>query len=200
MSDSTSTTGVSVIGDPAPLGLAGLGFTLGLLSFHNSGLVKEAALVGITTAVAVIFGGLVSILMSMWEYRRGNTFSATFFGALGAYWLSSRWGSGSVMSAVGGGDAHTAMGLYFLGWTLVAAYLTIAAMKTSGTTMLTTLGLTATWLFLALGQLQNKADPDSLTKVGGWIGLVTAAIALYGSFAGVANETHGKQVLPTWPR
>lgn len=197
MSEPTSTPGTG-IGDPAPLGLAALAMSLGLLSFHNSGLVKEAALAGIAGATAVVFGGVVSVLMSMWEYRRGNTFSATFFGALGAFWLTGWWGHGAAMS--GGSGGYKSLGLYFLGWTVIGAYLTVAALKTSGATLLTTGGLTLTWLFLALGQFQNGTDPDSLTKVGGYLGLLTALAAFYGSFAGVANETHERQVLPTWPR
>ncbi|GAA1952265.1 acetate uptake transporter [Catenulispora subtropica] len=189
----TTTTGAR-LGDPAPLGLSGLAMSLGLLSFHNTGLIKEAGLTTLTAATAVVFGGLVSVLMSMWEYRRGNTFSATFFGVLGAFWLTTYWAHGST------GADYKSMGLYFLGWTIIGVYLTLAALKTSGATLLTTAGLTLTWLFLALGQFQNSADPDSLTKVGGWFGLATALLAFYGSCAGVANETHGKQVLPTWPR
>ena len=198
MSETTNTTPGTGIGDPAPLGLAALAMSLGLLSFHNSGLVKEAALAGVASSTAVVFGGVVSVLMAMWEYRRGNTFSATFFGALGAFWLTGWWGHGAVMSATSGG--YKSIGLYFLGWAVIGAYLSVAALKTSGATLLTTGGLTLTWLFLALGQFQNGTDPDSLTKVGGYLGLVTALAAFYGSFAGVANETHGKQVLPTWPR
>jgi succinate-acetate transporter protein len=194
-----TTTALSRIADPAPLGLAALGMSLGLLSFHNTGLVKEAALVGITAAVAVVFGGVLSIFTAIWEYTRGNTFNATFFGALGAYWITDWLSRGTAMTA-GGSDAHSATALYFLGWTLVGAYLSVAALKTSGATLLATGGLTLTWLFMALGQFQNGADPDALTKIGGWLGLLTAAAAFYGSFAGVANETYGKQVLPTWPR
>jgi len=133
--------------------------------------------------------------MSMWEYRRGNTFSATFFGALGAFWLTTYWAAHGTTSA-----DYKSTGLYYVGWTIIGVYLTLAALKTSGTTLLATAGLTLTWLFLALGQFQNSADPDAMTKVGGWLGLATALVAFYGSCAGVANETHGRQILPTWPR
>ena len=198
MSETTTPTPTSEarLGDPAPLGLAGLAMSLGLLSFHNTGLIKEAGLTGLTAATAVVFGGVVSLLMSMWEYRRGNTFNATFFGALSAFWLTTYWAHTGTTAAVD----YKSVGLYFLGWTVIGVYLTLAALKTSGATLLTTSGLTLTWLFLALGQFQNSADPDGLTKVGGGLGLVTAAAAFYGSCAGVANETHGRQILPTWPR
>lgn len=192
MTENTTTTGIR-LGDPAPLGLSGLAMSLGLLSFHNTALIKDAGLAALTAATAVVFGGLVSVLMSMWEYRRGNTFSATFFGALGAFWLTTFW-------AHSGAAGHSSTGVYYLGWTIIGIYLTLSALKTSGATLATVGALTVTWFFLALGQFQNGTDPDALTKIGGWLGLLTALLAFYGSCAGVVNETHGKQVLPTWPR
>jgi succinate-acetate transporter protein len=38
-----------------------------------------------------------------------------------------------------------------------------------------------------------------MTKIGGWLGIVTALLAWYASAAGVINETHGKVVLPVGP-
>jgi len=36
------------------------------------------------------------------------------------------------------------------------------------------------------------------TRLGGWLGLVAAGLAWYGSFAVVTNATW-KRVLPVWP-
>jgi uncharacterized protein len=36
-------------------------------------------------------------------------------------------------------------------------------------------------------------------KLGGWIGLATAVVAWYASFAGVTNATWGRTVLPVFP-
>jgi uncharacterized protein len=36
--------------------------------------------------------------------------------------------------------------------------------------------------------------------VGGWLGIVTAALAWYASFAAVTNSTFKRGVLPTHPR
>jgi hypothetical protein len=38
-----------------------------------------------------------------------------------------------------------------------------------------------------------------MTKIGGWLGIITALLAWYASAAGVINETHGKVVLPVGP-
>ena len=37
-----------------------------------------------------------------------------------------------------------------------------------------------------------------MTTIGGYLGLITAFVAWYASFAGVLNTKHN--VLPTWPR
>jgi len=40
----------------------------------------------------------------------------------------------------------------------------------------------------------------SLTgKLGGWVGLLTALAAWYASFAGVANFTFGREIVPVRP-
>ena len=44
------------------------------------------------------------------------------------------------------------------------------------------------------------ATSDTLSKIGGWVGIVTAAAALYASFAGVTKFTHGRDLLPVGPR
>ena len=169
------------IGDPTPLGLAALGISIGLLSFHTSGLVKEAALGAVAGVVGVVFGGVVTLLVALLQYVRGDKVGATFFGVISAFWLTTC----GVHAAGASGDAHLAFGLYFLSWALVALFLALKALKTKGVTLLTTGALTLTFLFLALGQFQNHAAPDSLTKVGGWLGLLTAGLALYGAFAGI---------------
>ena len=40
---------------------------------------------------------------------------------------------------------------------------------------------------------------ENITKLGGYIGLATAAAAWYASFAGVTNSTFGRTLLPVKP-
>jgi succinate-acetate transporter protein len=40
---------------------------------------------------------------------------------------------------------------------------------------------------------------DTISKLGGWLGLATAVAAWYASFAGVTNFTFGREVLPVRP-
>ena len=42
-------------------------------------------------------------------------------------------------------------------------------------------------------------DSESVIKIGGWLGIVTAGAAWYASFAAVTNSTFGRTVLPVKP-
>jgi succinate-acetate transporter protein len=188
----------SGVADPAPLGLAGFAMTTFLLSFVNAGFIKEGSPgANVVLGVALFYGGLAQLLAGMWEFRRGNTFGATAFSSFGAFWLSF-W---AIIHFARSGDDHQMIGLYLISWCIFTAYMTVAAMKTNTAVLAVFVFLTVTFLFLGLGAYQTTGNPPSgLTKTGGILGIVTAALAWYASFAGVVNETHKRQLLPTWPR
>jgi succinate-acetate transporter protein len=76
--------------------------------------------------------------------------------------------------------------------------MTVAAFKTSTAILAVFITLSVTFIFLTIGAWGGgHAD---MTKIGGWLGILTAALAWYASAAGVINETHGKVVLPVGPR
>jgi succinate-acetate transporter protein len=189
----------SGVADPAPLGLAGFAMTTFILSFLNANIIKESAGVNVVLALALFYGGIAQFLAGMWEYKRGNTFGATAFSSFGAFWLSF-WALTKLPTA-DKGDAHQAVGLYLISWCVFTAYMTVAALKTNTAVLAVFVFLTVTFLFLGIGAFQNGTPaPDSMTKVGGYLGIVTAVIAWYASFAAVVNATHKKDLLPTWPR
>jgi hypothetical protein len=138
----------------------------------------------------------------MWEFRKNNTFGALAFGSFGAFWLSyagiAFWYHPTGVTAV---QANHAIGVYLLAWTIFTAYLTVASMRVSGAVFAVLAMLTVTFLFLCIGALgqASAVAPSSMTKVGGWLGLVTAVLAWYTSFAVVTNSTWKRTVLPTWP-
>ena len=190
---------VSGVADPAPLGLAGFAMTTFVLSFLNANIIKEVGAVTVVLSLALFYGGLAQLLAGMWEFKRGNTFGATAFASFGAFWLSY-WAL--VRLPLGHfTDIHQAIGLYLLSWCIFTAYMTLAALKTNLAVLGVFVLLTLTFLFLAIGEFMHDTPaPDTMTKVGGWFGIVTAVVAWYASSAAVVNATHGKTVLPTWPR
>jgi len=187
----------SGIADPAPLGLAGFAMTTFILSFVNANLISEKGSGDVVLGLALFYGGLAQLLAGMWEYRRGNTFGATAFASFGAFWLSY-WG---IVHWSTGEDAHKTIGLYLFSWFIFTGYMTVAALRTNGAVLAVFALLTLTFLLLAIGAWQNTTPgPAVFTRLGGWVGIVTALAAWYASFAAVTNETHKKQWFPTWPR
>ena len=197
--DAPTTTGPAIVADPAPLGLAGFAMTTLFVSFGAANIITEAGAGTFVLGAALFYGGLAQLLAGMWEFRRGNTFGATAFSSFGAFWLTYWW----IITHLAAGDVHQALGLFNLAWAFFTAYMTVAALRTSTAVLGVFVTLTLTFLFLGLGALQAKVgdtSPDTLTRVGGVIGIITAALAWYASAATVINSTHKRDVLPTLPR
>ncbi|HYS36211.1 MAG TPA: acetate uptake transporter [Pseudonocardiaceae bacterium] len=180
--------------DPAPLGLAGFAATTFVLSFVNAGLV-DAGVAAAVLPLALFYGGLAQLLAGLLEYRRGNTFGTTAFTTYGAFWLAFafyEWFFKSLAGTHGG----TAAGMFLLMFGIVTAYLTIAALRVSGAVLTVFVLLTLTFVLLAIGAL---AGASGITKVGGFVGILTALAAFYASAAIVINATWKRVVLPVFP-
>jgi succinate-acetate transporter protein len=178
------------IADPGPLGLAAFALTTFVLSVFNAGILKQGE--PVVLGLALAYGGGAQLLAGMWEFRKGNTFGAVAFSSYGAFWLSF-W---ALVAFYAKDSTPKAIGTYLLAWTIFTAYMTVAAVRTSGAVLAVFVALTLTFLFLALGDLTTTSG---LTKVGGWLGLLTAILAWYASFAAVTNATWRRTVLPVFP-
>jgi succinate-acetate transporter protein len=194
MSTEASTT-ASLIADPAPLGLAAFAMTTFVLSCFNAGFI-DVKLEAVVLPLALFYGGLAQFLAGMWEFRKGNTFGALAFTSFGSFWLSFAAFVQFVAPQLPAASAHQAVGLYLLAWTIFTAYMTIASMRVSRVVLSVFAALTLTFAALSIGEF---ASSTGMAKLGGLLGLVTAALAWYGSFAGVTNSTFRRSVIPTWP-
>ena len=186
------------IADPAPLGLAAFAMTTLVLSTFNAGLLDKSA-EAVVLPLALFYGGLAQLLAGMWEFRRGNTFGATAFSSFGAFWLAFYGLIKDTLPGLTGSTAANtgnAVGLFLLLWGVFTAYMTIAALRVSKAVLAVFVTLAVTFVVLAIGSF---AANDTITKVGGWLGLLTGLIAWYASFAGVAASTFGRPVVPTGP-
>ena len=179
--------------DPAPLGLAAFAMTTFALSLSNSNIWVGAGTAAL--ALALAYGGFVQLLAGMWEFNRKNTFGALAFSSYGAFWIAYYVLVKFVITS-STTDLPAVVGSFLLCWTIFTAYMTIAAMRTSGAVLLVFVLLTITFVLLTVGAFQSKSG---WTHAGGYVGLATAASAWYASFAGVVNETFKKKVMPTIP-
>ncbi len=185
----------SPIADPAPLGLAAFALTTFVLSFFNAGLL-DAGGEPIVFGLALAYGGLAQLLAGMWEFRNHNTFGATAFTSFGAFWLS--FAAFELISAgkVPEANVGDAVGLYLIAWGIFTAYMWVASFRVSVAVNIVFLLLTLTFIFLGIGE---SGGSESITHIGGYLGIATALAAWYASFAGVTNRTFGRIVLPVKP-
>jgi succinate-acetate transporter protein len=177
--------------DPGSLGLAAFALTTFVLSVANAGLIESSASV---LGLALFYGGIAQLIAGVWELVNKNTFGATAFTSYGAFWLAFWYlqttPAGEEAGAVG-------VGVFLLGWTIFTAYMTVAARQTNGSIFIVFVVLTITFAFLTIGDL---AGVPTMSRIGGWFGIITALLAWYGSFAVVLNATSKRTVLPVWPR
>jgi succinate-acetate transporter protein len=176
-------------GDPGALGLGAFALTTFVLSFSSTGWIPGAG--GSVLGLALFYGGIGQVIAGIWEFANKNTFGGTAFVSFGSFWLAYWFlaTSGNKVDAPG-------VGIFLLAWAIFTLYMTIAALKTNAVILAVLIALTLTFLLLALGAFATSATLD---HIGGYLGVITALLAWYGSFAIVVNSTNKRAVLPLWP-
>jgi uncharacterized protein len=187
------------VADPAPLGLAAFALTTFLLSGHNASFIPDAVWIG----AAIFYGGLVQLLAGMWEFRNRNVFGATAFATYGGFWLSLGVFitfismSKAFAGLLQGPDVDNSLAWFLLAFAIFNTYMMVWALRVNIAVFLVFLTLEITEILLVIGffRLGDGMSPYWL-HVGGWAGIVTAAVAWYTSAAGVVNGMSPKAVLP----
>ena len=188
------------VADPAPLGLAAFALTTFILSGHNATFIPDLIWVGL----ALFYGGLVQLLAGMWEFRNRNVFGATAFSTYGGFWLSlgifvvlfslsKNW-----TTALGGANLPNALAWFLLAFAIFNTYMLFWSTRVSVAVFLVFLTLEITEIVLAVGfwyETHGHAN-NGIIHTGGWIGIITAAVAWYTSAAGVVNGMAPVPVLP----
>jgi succinate-acetate transporter protein len=132
----------------------------------------------------------------MWEFRTGNTFGAVAFTSYGAFWLSFWAYVQFFADKVPAADAGHAVGLYLIAWGIFTTYMLVASLRTTAAIATVFALLAVTFFLLGIG---DAGAHENVTKIGGWVGLATAAAAWYASFAVVTNSTFKRTVMPDRP-
>lgn len=196
-------------GDPGPLGLAGFAATTFFLSVINTNMLG-ASVQGSVLGLALFYGGIVQLLAGLWEFAKGNTFGAVAFCSYGGFWLSFWYLINHVVPEQVAAKANVTdilhgVALYLLAWAIFTAYMTVAASRTTGAVLVVFVLLTLTFIALVIGFFAESpteflANNNGWIRIGGWLGILTAAAAWYASFAAVTNSTFKRVVLPVFPR
>ncbi|HEX7370399.1 MAG TPA: acetate uptake transporter [Rhodanobacteraceae bacterium] len=179
--------------DASALGYGAFALTLWLASMGPAGWFEQPWHNILLILLTAALGGCVLGVAGILQWARGRNLDALLFIAFAAYWwvaaLDQHINFASRITAASAGF----LGWYYATWALLAFCAWIAACRDGVARMLFTLGL---WLTLFSFALANWIHLDALTMLGGYLGLVTAIVAIYICAAEAANGIHGRTVLP----
>jgi len=187
--------------NPAPLGLAGFAATTFMLSMINADLVSHTALAGVL-GLALAYGGIAQLIAGIWEFRTGNTFGAVAFCSYGAFWISFYFLVTVGLKGVPVRELDSVIGLYLWTWGIFTSLMFFASLRTTGAVAIVFLLLAITFIVLGIGNSAlsgGTATINGTVKLGGWLGLATAAAAWYTAIAAVLESTYGRTILPVYP-
>jgi len=185
----------SGIANPAPLGLAAFALTTFLLSAANAHWMKGNATGDAWVPYALAYGGIAQFLAGMWEFRNKNVFGATAFSTYGAFWIGLFF---YVRLVAPTAPLRTAFLTHDLAWILLAfaifnTYMLLLSAQVNLAVFAVFLTLEITEIVLFLG---NFANSLGTVQFGGYMGIVTALVAWYASFAILSNDMGGRIKLP----
>jgi len=179
--------------DPAPLGLGAFALTTFLLSAANANWMTKAtgdAWLG----YAFAYGGLCQLLAGMWEFRNRNVFGATAFSTYGGFWIGlGLWALLVAPHAKSAAAAGHDVAWILLSFAIFNTYMLLWSTQVNAAVFGVFLTLEITEIVLFIG---NFGGNTNIIKIGGYIGVLTAAVAWYTSAAGVINGMRGTPLLP----
>jgi succinate-acetate transporter protein len=188
-----------------PLGLLAFGTTTFVLSCYNAGIwgVQATSPPNVVVGMALFYGGMTQILAGMWEFRFGNTFTATAFGTYGSFWLSYAaiyipWFGIEDAYSANAKNVGPALGIFLLGWALITFMLWVGTLRANVALVTLFTFLTLTFVLLSIAEFKG---PHGLKtkRAGGFFGIFTSIIAWYVAIASLVTAENSYFVLPVGP-
>ena len=176
--------------NPAPLGLCAFGMTTILLSIHNAGVTGLSSPI---LAMAIFYGGIAQVIVGIMEWKKNNSFGMLTFGSFGFFWISF---AAILMLPVLGlakGPQPVELAVFLAAWGIFALGLFICTLKMHRLLQVT---LAAVVLLVALLVAAQLTGSSLVLNVGGVVGIIAGALALYMGMGQVINEIYGRRVLP----
>lgn len=175
------------LANPAPLGLCAFALTTFVLSLINTG-ARGVKIPSIVVGLAFFYGGAAQLIAGMFEIAVGNTFGGLALLSYGGFW--GGWAAMQV-KAFGIAAAYTdpveyrnAQAIMLTGWFIFTFFMTLMTTKSTWAFFALFAFLTMTFLLLAIADYAGNGD---VKTAAGVFGIVTAFIAWYNAYAGIAN-------------
>ncbi len=182
-------------GNSAPLALAAFAVTTFMLSMVNANLINPGVQ-PVVFGVALMFGGLAQLIAGIIQLRTGNTFGGMLFTSFGAFWMSLFVIVQYFLKDIPPAQVGHALGLFMYAFGIFTFVMLVASLRTNAVVVMALSALLVTFLLLGIG---NYGGHVTIVHWGGYLGLVTAALAGYLACAEVCEASYGRTVLPLWP-
>ena len=174
------------IANPVTLGLYGFALAVILLSIHNLGIFGMDATI---IAAAIFMGGIAQLIAGLMEFKRNSMFTGTVFTLLGLFWIAF----GLLNAGTLGTPIHTSLSTFFLIFTILVVIMTFATFKSPKSFIITFVLIDVTLILLTSGAF---LEMEILTKLGGAVGILAGAGAVYIGSAEMYAEQYKKQIMP----
>lgn len=186
---------VASIADPSALGLWGFATGTWMTGTVIAGLFPDSASSGVIP-VLLVFAGLTQFIAGLFAFRRVNLLAATAFCAFGAFNVTTAMFFGMQAAHVLGtsGPPVVLQGFLLESFGFIALILTLAALRTNAALVLVLATLTAGYVLAGIHSMYGGlAD---IGHIGGWLLIISAALAYYTGAAIVVNSAWHRTVLP----
>ncbi len=184
-----------VVADPSALGLFGLAMVTLVASSQKLGLTTGLSFV---VPWALFLGSMAQLMACVYDFKHGNTFGATAFGAYGLFWagVAASW---LIRMGVFGPELAAEvdpreLGVAFLGYTIFSVYMTIGAMETHK--VLFSIFVLIDVLLGALAYNAFYPQSPGVHALAAWSELAISLLSFYGSAAAVLNNHFGRPFVP----
>jgi len=188
---------LSPMAAPSIVGLFGfMGATL-MVGAWQAGWYGSATTPGIIWPFAIFFGGLAQLVAGFYALRARDGVAVAAHGTWGAFWLG--WGvlqllvATKVMPPIALGTTNTSFAFWFIVLTLITGMAAMAALGHN-------LGVASVLWTLTAGSALTAAGfygaGLNVTRAGGWLFVISAAIAWLVASAMMFEGAYGRTIIP----
>lgn len=179
------------IANPAPLGLAGFGFTTVLLNLVNAGIIGGDTKTSLVITMGLFFGGLCQLIAGLWAFKLGEIFPATAFSAYGAFWETFAFYLLLKPTSLMTSATQNGLAAYLMLWGIFTFYMWINSFYHDWNLV----GVFGTlWILFFMLGISEVIGGGTLKEIAGYEGIVCGFWAVWTSFCFIFEEHTGKKL------
>lgn len=185
------------IAAPSIMGLTGFMMATVMVGAWQAGWYGSGGTPMVLWPLVLFAGGVLQSAAALWSFRARDGVAVAVHTAWGSFWLA--WGILQLLVATGAmapipmGSVNSGFGFWFIGLTLVTGTCMFAALADNVSIALTLAALTGGAAVTAAGFFSGNLV---VTQIGGWLFVISAALAWYAISAMILENAFGRTILP----